>query len=52
MLCVHRFRVTVIFLGSKGRETEVVLLVAAVQAEGWGVGHCGARGVGAFEKME
>ena len=34
MLCVHRFRVTVIFLGSKGRETEVVLLLAAVQAEG------------------
>lgn len=33
---VHRFRVTVIFLGSKGRETEVVLLLAAVQAGGWG----------------
>lgn len=36
MHCEHRFRVTVIFLGSKGRETEVVLLLAAVQAGGWG----------------
>lgn len=52
MHCVHKFRLTDIFLGIKGRETKVVLLLAAVQAGGWGVGHCGARGVGAFEKME
>lgn len=42
MHCVHKFRLTDIFLGIKGRETKVVLLLAAVQAGDWwgGLGHC------------